>query len=540
MKPESEIKITKELKPDENRHEHSRLIRSAGVMGFWTAISRITGLVRDQIQAYFLGTSHSADAFRAAFALPNMLRRLFGEGAMTASFVPVFTDFLKKKSKKETWDFANNCLFTLGILLIAVTVLGILFSGTLIDLLVRGFEEEPGKLELATDLARMMFVYTLFIGIAALLAAILNSTGIFGAPSFTPILLNLSIIGAATFFARRFDEPAFAFAVGVIIGGALQFIFLIPFARKKGMTFKPVLSPRQKELIVVGRRMLPGILAVGVAQVNALVSMRIASTLEEGAIASLYHANRLEEFTLGIFVISIATVILPLLSRHAAENNIEKLKDSLTFSLRITLLITIPATFGLMILREPIVRILFMHGSFDERSLALTTHALLYYAIGLTMVAGTKIIQPAFFSMKDVKTPVLVMAFAVIVNLVGCLVLKGPLRNGGIALAASISALSNVALLILIFHRRYEGLNYKGILQTIIRITAATAAMCIPVYIITSYLNYFRAYSLIVQIGLLLLCIGLAIIFYTATLKLLRAREIKELAELLKIRSGKK
>jgi putative peptidoglycan lipid II flippase len=521
------------------QRDKKELLKSAGINSFWTACSRVAGLVRDQVQAYFMGTSHSADAFRVAFTLPNMLRRLVAEGAMTASFVPVFTDFLKKKDSKETWRFANNCLFSLGLLLILLTVIGIIFSGTLVQLLAEGFEGESGKLELATKLARVMFIYIFFIGLSALFGAILNSLGYFGAPSFTPVLLNLAIIAAAAFLSKSFNDPVFAFAIGVVIGGFLQMAFLIPFVIKQGMSFHGVLDLKQKELLTVAKRMLPGILAVGVQQINVLVSTRIASNLEEGSITSLYHANRLQEFSLGIFVISISTVILPMLSRHASEKRMDKLKESLTFSLRITLLITIPATVGLILFREPIVRVLFMHGKFDERSLNLTCNALLFYTLGLAAISGTKILAPAFFSLKNVKTPVYVSCLTVVVNLVGCILLKEPLKNGGIAFAATISAIVNLAILLYLFEKRYVALDDKLIGLTLFKTTIASIAMGIPLFIINDKLDGLSRFRLLPQLGILFSTIALCIVIYVVALKLMRSHEVEELISMLRSRKLK-
>jgi putative peptidoglycan lipid II flippase len=518
--------------------EKKQILKSAGVTGFWTAFSRVAGLIRDQVQAYFMGTSHSADAFRVAFQLPNLFRRLVAEGAMTASFVPVFTDFLKKKDSKETWKFANNCLYSLGLLLILLTILGIIFSGPLVQLLAEGFEGQSGKIELATDLSRVMFVYLFFIGISALFGAILNSIGVFGAPSFTPVLLNISIIAAAAFFSKSCSDPAFAFALGVIIGGFLQMAFLIPFIIKKGMNFHAVLDLKQKELLMVAKRMLPGILAVGVQQINVLVSTRIASN-QEGWIASLYHANRLEEFTLGIFVVSISTVMLPLLSRHASENRLDALKESLTFSLRITLLITIPATVGLILFREPIIRVLFMHGKFDQRSLDLTSTALLFYVLGLAAFSWTKIIAPAFFSLKDVKTPVYISCVTVGVNLLGCLLLKDPLKNGGLALAATISAIVNVAILLYIFQKRWGVLNNKLISLSFIRTIAASAVMGIPLFFLNDRLDGFAHLRLLPQICLLAVIIIFSAGIYLAVLKLMKSHEVDELFAIIRNRARK-
>jgi len=285
--------------PVVEREKNRKLIRSTFAVAAPTFLSRIFGFLRDVIQAFYLGTSRSGDAFTIAYVIPNLLRRLTGEGAMTAAFVPVFTQLKKEKSKAELWKFANAFFFDLTLVMALLTVLGIVFSPLLVRIIAFGFKGIQGKWELTTMLTRLMFPYIFLISLAALAMAILNSFHKFFVPAFTPVLFNLSIIGAALLFAPRAKEPAFVFAGGVVLGGVLQLAFQLPWLWKQGMRFKFGLSFSHPAVRKVGKLMVPGIFGFGIYQINFAISRMIASLLEEGSVASLYFASRVQELTLG-------------------------------------------------------------------------------------------------------------------------------------------------------------------------------------------------------------------------------------------------
>jgi len=457
--------------------EKRRIIRSAGVMGSLTVVSRIFGLFRDIVTASLLGTGTGADAFTLAYRIPNLLRRLVGEGTMTAAFIPVFTEYRKGRDKSEVWELADRFFYTLGLVLVILSLLGIIFSPAIVRIIGFGFAQVPGKIGLTASLSRIMFFYLAFIGLSALAMAILNSFDIFAPSAFTPVLLNISIIVSAYLLAPRFSQPAYAFAIGVLLGGALQLGFQIPFLIRLGMRFRPGISFSHPAIRRIGRLMVPGIFGAGVIQINVLVSSAIASMLPEGAVASLTYANRLTEFTLGVFAVSVSTVILPLMSRQALLEDLGPLKETLNYAMRLVFFITIPSAVGLLVLREPIVALLLRWGRFGAHSLSMTSFALLFFALGLPAVGGVRVVAPAFYSLKDIKTPVKVAAVAMVGNIALALILMKPLAHGGIAFALSLSAYLNLFLLLLLFRRRAGALGGGHILASLLRIGASSAMM---------------------------------------------------------------
>ena len=275
-----------------------------------TLLSRIFGYIRDMIQAFYLGTSRGADAFTIAYVIPNLLRRLTGEGAMTAAFIPVFTQEKREKSRSELWKFANSFFFDLTLIMTLLTVLGLIFSPLLVKVMAPGFGDVQGKWELTIILTRIMFPYIFLISLAALVMAILNSFHKFFVPAFTPVLFNLAIISLAVLFARKVEEPAYVFAAGVVLGGVFQLAFQLPFLWRRGMRFKFSLSFSHPAVRRAAKLMVPGIFGLGISQINFAISRMIASVLEEGSVSSLYYASRVQELTLGLFSIALSIALL--------------------------------------------------------------------------------------------------------------------------------------------------------------------------------------------------------------------------------------
>lgn len=515
------------------REERKGIIKSAGAMGLMTMLSRIFGLIRDIVTALFLGTGTGADAFWIAYTIPNLLRRLVGEGTMTAAFVPVFSEFRHKRSDKEVWQLANKCFYTLALLLIVISILGIILSPYIVMIIAPGFAKIPGKQDLTTTLSRIMFFYLAFIGLAALAMAILNSFNIFAPSAFTPVLLNISIILCAFLLSRKFPHPSYAFAVGVLIGGFLQIGFQIPFLIKKGMNFIPGISFSHPAIRQIGRLSIPGFFGIGIVQINVAVSRFIASFLREGAVASLTYSNRLMELTLGVFAISISTVILPLMSRQVIVDGIEKMKETLSFALRLIAYITIPASVGLIVLRAPIIRALLQWGRFDSYSVEMTTFPLIFYSLGLFAIAGIRVVAPSFYSLKDTKTPVKVAAVGMAANIIFCLVLIHPLDHGGIAFALSLSSYLNFFLLIYIFQKRYRALKWRNILISLGKIAASSFIMGLAAWWIAQATQLSKLTSKLSLILYLLLTILACIAIYVIITMILKNEEIKELLAIL-------
>jgi len=488
-------------------------VRSTFSVAAPTLLSRVLGYLRDMIQAFYLGTGMGADAFTIAYIIPNLLRRLSAEGAMTAAFVPVFTEIRKQKPEKEVWRFANSFFFDLTLVMLLVTILGIVFSPFLVKIIAFGFKDVEGKWELTTLLTRIMFPYIFLISLASLAMAILNSFHKFFVPAFTPVLLNLVIIGLALVFARRVEKPAVIFAIGVVMGGILQVAFQIPFLWNKGMRFKPSLSFSHPAVRKVGELMVPGVFGVGISQINFALSRMIASQLEEGSVSSLYYASRVEELTLGLFSIALSIALLPMFSDFAAEKDVQGIKRTLIFSFKLISLITFPAMVGLMVLNRQIIQVLFERGIFNAQSTTTTASCLLYFAVGLPFISATKVLAPAFYSLKDTKTPVIVAFFVMLSYISFSLILMKPLKVGGIAFALSLSSALNLLLLFILLEKKIGKIEKKPIFSSACRALSSAGVMGLAVWFFMKEFN-FAQLDLLYQLGLLLSAILMGIMIY--------------------------
>lgn len=460
-----------------------RVLKSAAAITLLTLLSRVLGLVREQVRSYYLGTGTSSDAFGLAATIPNLFRRLLAEGAMTAAFIPVFTGYLKEDKRKELVGFLSGFLTLFTFVTTSVCVLGILLTPWLIETFFSaGFGQVEGKVELTIALTRVMFPYLLLVSLAALVQATLNSFKIFAPSAFTPVLLNLCIIIAAATLHDLFPDPSYAFAAGFLLGGVLQLAFQLPWLFKTGLKITFSINwkhPGVRELI---RIFLPGTLAAGIYQINVFVSQMIASSLSEGSIASLQYSVRLQELVLGVFVISMTTVILPTLAEQRAKGDTKGFGSTNRFALQVLALVTIPASLGLVMLRQPIVSLLFQQGAFDEHSTAMTTYAVLFHSMGIYFIAMSRSLNQAFFAMKDLKTPMLVSALAMVVNIAGCYLLAIPFEHGGIALANSLSAAASTGCMFWLLSRRNVEVRLGAHLLLVARLLIAGAVMCGGLY----------------------------------------------------------
>ena len=483
--------------------QKKQILKSASVISLITVISRTLGYVRDQRITLLLGTTLTADAFVIAYRIPSLLRRLVGEGSMTASFIPVFTKYLANEPRKDVWEFANRLFWTLAAALAVVTVLGMTFSAQVTSLFTF-FSSNSAQWSQAIYLNRIMFPYIFFIGLAALSMAILNCFHIFGTPSATPILFNVAIIGFSVAAVwRHFSSPAVALAVGVLIGGMLQFLVQVPQLIRKGMNFDFGLSLHHKGVRSVAGIIAPGFFGIGVAQINFFVDTIFAtsSRMPAGSATALYVAERLMELVLGGYAIAIATAILPMMAHQAAAGDYDNLKTTLAFALRIVFFITVPAAVGMIVLREPIIRVLFEHGQFVADSTRLTSHVLFFYAFGLPAFAAIKLIVPAFYSTHDTRLPVRIAAYTFALNIilnVMCLRWFFPIfRNGGPAFATVVSAYFNFFALYVVFRVRFGAMGTIEILASLMRVAGCAGLMgaaCwlgLRIFHFNSYQNFF-------------------------------------------------
>lgn len=434
--------------------EEKKVSRAAGIVGFYTFLSRILGLFRDIVLANFFGSGMVADAFFVAFRIPNLLRRLFAEGSLTIAFIPVFTEYLTKKTKKEAFELARVVLTLLSLILAAVTLLGILFSPWIVRMQAFGFGGAGAKYELTVLLTRITFPYIFLISLVAFFMGVLNSLRRFAAPAAAPIFLNVGIIGAAYLISPHLSEPVLGVALGVLIGGVLQVLLQIPWIVKEGLKLIPIWRPDHPAVRKIGLLMLPAIFGSAVYQFNQFMGTLLASFLREGSVSWLYYADRLVQFPLGVFAIAISTAALPSLSTHAAKNEIHQLSDTLNHALRLVFFITLPSMAGLIILGKPIIRVFFERGAFEASSTQMVNYALIAYTVGLWAFSGIRVMVSAFYALQDTKTPVKVAVVALMVNLALSLTLMGPLKHGGLALALSMASSVQFGLLVLLLKKK--------------------------------------------------------------------------------------
>ncbi|MFH0824248.1 MAG: murein biosynthesis integral membrane protein MurJ [Pseudomonadota bacterium] len=463
--------------------EEKAVTRAAGVVGFWTVLSRVLGYVRDMVTALFLGAGFEADAFFVAFRIPNLLRRLFGEGALSAAFIPTYVQTLQMEGIERATLLARKAFTLTAIVLGVVTFFGMGLSAEVVRVIAPGFIESPEKFSLTVSLNRIMFPYIFFVSLLALVSGVLNSMGHFAAPAAAPIILNLSMIGSIVTAAGIFGgSSSYALAYGVLAAGVLQLLMQIPFLEGAGIRIKANFHFRDPLVKRVCLLFLPAAFGGAVYQVNVLVGTILASLLPAGGVSWLYYADRLVELPLGIFAIALGTAALPSMSRQAGRGDLEALSRSVCYALRLIAFFTIPASVGLIILREPIVAVLFQRGLFTSVDTVNTAYALLWYTVGLWAFSGLKVVSQSFFSMKDTRTPVLVSIAAVVVNLVAGLLLMGPMGHGGLALATSVSAAFNVCLLFALLVRRLGVFPSRELASSLVRVIASSSVMAAALY----------------------------------------------------------
>ncbi len=449
-----------------------------------TLISRVFGLLRDITIATYFGATGGTDAFLVAFKIPNFMRRLFGEGAFSLAFVPIFSEYRETRDRAALKDLVNHVAGTLGGFLLVLSILGMIFSPALVYLFAPGFTTDAAQFQLTAELLRITFPYIFFIALTAFSGGILNSFHQFSIPAFTPVLLNISLICSVYFLAPYFDEPLMALAWGVAIAGVVQLLLQFPSLIKLGLMPIPKIKRGHQGVKRIMTLMIPAIFGSSVAQINLLLDTIIASFLITGSVTWLYYSDRLLEFPLGVLGIAIATVILPTLSQQHARQSVEQFNQTLNWALRLVTLITIPACVGLFILAGPILASLFEYGKFTASDTYLSSLSLMAYMLGLPALIVIKILAPGYYARQDTRTPVKIGIIAMVSNMVMNIAFVVPLvlsdyeaPHIGLALATSLSAYINAMLL-------YNGLRNIGVFQPqdgwlawIFRIVIACTAM---------------------------------------------------------------
>lgn len=466
--------------------QDEKLTSKWGIVSLLTLFSRIAGYARDVLIAYLFGASFQTDAFYVAFRIPNLLRRLFAEGSLTVAFIPVFTDYIKNRGRESSKRALNSVFTSVFIVVGLVSILGIILSPLIVKLFAFGFDQET--YELTVKLNRIMFPYILFISVAALAMGVLNTMNHFFAPAVSPVVFNITIISVAYLLYSKLGDPILSLAIGVFIGGILQFLVNVPFLLSRGYLFsftKHIYHPAVKR---IGYLITPQLFGLAVYNLNILVNTQFASYMQSGTVSYLYFSERLIEFPLGIIAVSIATVLLPTLSDNVKSDNLQKFRANFVYMLRLMLFTIIPALAGLLLLRIPICSVLFQRGEFTYNEVVATSQALLGYSIGIWAVGGLRITVPAFYSLEDTKTPVIAGFFAFVINAVACYLLGFvlDLDHLGLALASSVSSTFNFLVLLYLIDRRVGGILDVSILKYFLKIMMLSFIAALSAYGITT------------------------------------------------------
>lgn len=482
-----------------------------------TVISRITGLLRETVFAYYFGATAGMDAFFVAYRIPNFLRSLFAEGAFSQAFVPVLSEYREKQGEAEVKIFLNHVAGLMILVLFALTVVVVLAAPYLVYVFAPGFIHDPHRFGLTAVMLRITFPYILFVSLTAYISGILNAYGKFGIPAFAPNLLNLALVGAAIFMSPYFAEPEVALAWGIFIGGAAQLIFQLPFLYKLNLMPRPSILWRDTGVTRMLKLMLPAMFGVSVAQISFLVDNWLASFLQAGSVAWLNYSSRLALFPLGVFGVAIATVVLPYLSRKYASASQEEFSRALDWALKFVLLIALPAVIGIVVLAGPIVMTLFQfkHGQFSEFDVMMVRRSLWGFTVGIPAFMLVKVLASGFYSRQNIKTPVKIAVTAMISNIVLATILVFPLKHAGLALATSLTSMLNAGLLFWTIRRDkhyYPGNDWKIFW---LRLAFANIALLFFLWFATADLAVWFGWGSLVRIWhLAILCVGAVLLYF--------------------------
>lgn len=520
-----------------------KIARSAGAVSGAVMCSRILGLVREQIFAGMFGAGYAYDAFVVAFRIPNLLRDLFGEGALSAAFVTVFTDYQTNRGSEATWRLANNVLTFFTLLLSLLTLAGIYFADPIVNLLAPDFQLVAGKSELTVYLTRIMFPFLLFVALAAVVMGILNTKGRFFVPAISSSFFNLgSIIGGVSLalIFQKTGRPAIAgMAWGTLIGGMLQLTIQLPTLKKVGFAFRPNLSLADPGLKRVLLLMLPATIGLSATQINIFVNTNFAASCAEGSVSWLNYAFRLVQLPIGLFGVAFAIAVMPLLGKHAAQKDLQGLKQTFNSSLIMVLSLTIPATAGLVLLAEPIIRLIFEHGAFTALDTSRTAEALTYYAYGLFAYSGIKVMVPVFYALGDTRFPVIGSFIAVTANIIIITLTIDLFQHKAIALSTSCSMTLNFLFLGVILYKKLTGMMLADLFRGAGKILLATGCMSFAVWGLMIVLGSWLTGQIILQLAGVFLIIATGGGIYYMLLYALKLPELTFITEKLRQRFGK-
>jgi putative peptidoglycan lipid II flippase len=514
--------------------DSGKIAKSAGTVGIAVMCSRILGLVREQIFAAMFGAGTAYDAFVVAFRIPNLLRDLFGEGALSAAFVTVFSDYDTNRTKEQTWQLASNVLVFFAIALSIITILGIYLAGPLVSALAPDFAEIPGKADLTAKLTMIMMPFLIFISLSAVVMGILNTKGRFFVPAMASSFFNLgSIVGGVglAILLPRFGQPAIVgMAIGTLVGGILQLGMQLPTLFKTGFTFRFHLRLADPGLRRILRLMIPATIGLSATQINIFINTNFASSCAEGSVSWLNYAFRLVQLPIGVFGVAFSIAAMPVLARHAARKDIQGMRETLVSSLTMVFCLTIPATAGLILLSEPIIRLIFERGAFTSIDTTATAQALSLYAVGLFAYSANKILVPVFYALNDTKYPVFASFLAVITNIIIITMTISSFQHRAIALSMSCTMILNFLFLSVILYKKMGSYSISYLMKGGLKICAATVCMSALLIIAQPFFASWFTGNIFQKAGSLLLLITSAAILYCSVLYFLRLPELTDIS----------
>ncbi len=515
------------------------IARSAGVVGIAIMCSRVLGLIREQVFAGLFGAGMAYDAFVVAFRIPNLMRDLFGEGALSAAFITVFSDYNTNRTQKETWQLASNTLTFFTVALSLLILVAIFFAVPLAELLAPKYTLIPGKIALTATLTKIMLPFLVVISLSAVVMGMLNTKGRFFIPAMASSFFNLgSIVGGVSLslILPKYGYPAITgMAIGTLIGGTLQLLVQIPVLRSVGFRFTPRIDISDPGLRRILRLMIPATIGLSATQINIVIGTNFASSCAEGSVSWLNYAFRLVQLPIGIFGVTISIAMMPLLAKQAANKNIDEMRKTLISSLVMVLALTIPATAGLILLAEPVTRLIFERGAFSALDTLHTAQALSLYAVGLFAYSSNKVLVPAFYALDRAKYPVIASFIAIGTNLIFINLTIDKYQHMAIALSMSVTMLLNFLFLVCILYSKMNGLPLKYLAAGGIKIILATALMTGVVVAGKTVLTPWLSGNIFHQLWTVFTIIIAAAATYGIALNFLKLSEFSEV--MLKIRT---
>ena len=490
------------------------LLGALAKVGSLTMVSRVLGFIRDAIIARAFGAGMATDAFFVAFKLPNLLRRIFAEGAFAQAFVPILAEYKQTRSPEATQAFVQHVAGMLTFALTIVTAIGILAAPWVIYVSAPGFANQADKFALSADLLRVTFPYILLISLSSFVGSVLNTYHKFSIPAFTPTFLNISFIVFSLWLAPYFDPPVMALAWAVFVGGLLQLVFQLPWLFKLGFLKMPKLNFRDAAVNRVMKQMAPAILGVSVAQISLVINTIFASFLQSGSVSWMYYADRLMELPTGVLGVALGTILLPTLSKHVANDNTAEFSNLLDWGLRLCMLLTLPAAVALAVLSFPLITTLFMYREFTLLDAQMTQGALVAYSFGLIGLIMIKVLAPGFYARQDIRTPVKIAIFTLVMTQLMNLAFIGPLKHVGLALAIGLGACLNAGLLYILLRKKGLYQPGKGWTAFLLKLTTALLIMGGGLWLAQDYLQLqwveVRGWQRVLQLsGLIVLGVAL-------------------------------